>query len=61
MVAPVDHRSWRKSSYSGGGSGDCVEIAVGAEIVGVRDSKNTDGPTLAFTAASWRRFLQRTA
>jgi hypothetical protein len=52
--------SWRKSSYSNGGTGDCVEIAVGPEVVGVRDSKNADGPRLAFTAASWRRFLRRT-
>lgn len=35
---------WRKSSYSGGNGGDCVEVAhtVGA----VRDSKNPDGAVL---------------
>jgi hypothetical protein len=59
-AAPEDHRNWRKSSYSGGGNGACVEIAFDAEIVGVRDSKNTAGPTLAFTPTTWRRFLQRT-
>ena len=33
---------WRKSSFSSSG-GDCVELSrAGA----VRDSKNTDGPTL---------------
>ncbi len=50
---------WRKSSHSGGsGQGSCVEVAVGAEVVGVRDSKNTDGPRLAFAAANWRRFVR---
>lgn len=35
--------TWRKSSFSGGDNGDCVEVAyVGA----VRDSKNPDGGRL---------------
>lgn len=34
---------WRKSSYSGGENGQCVELAsTGA----VRDSKNPGGPAL---------------
>jgi hypothetical protein len=49
--------SWRKSSYSNGGNGDCVEVAVRPERVGVRDSKNADGPTLAFSPTTWRAFL----
>ncbi|HEY3749427.1 MAG TPA: DUF397 domain-containing protein [Pseudonocardiaceae bacterium] len=48
--------SWRKSSYSGGGNGNCVEVAVRTEAVGVRDSKNT-GPTLEFPAEQWHLFL----
>jgi uncharacterized protein DUF397 len=48
---------WRKSSYSGGGNGDCVEVAMTSEAVAVRDSKNTDGPTLAFPTETWRDFL----
>lgn len=36
--------TWRKSSYSSGQGGACVELAyVGA----MRDSKNPNGPTLA--------------
>jgi hypothetical protein len=39
MTSPV----WRKSSFSGGNNGDCVELAnTGA----VRDSKNPVGPHL---------------
>jgi hypothetical protein len=48
--------SWRKSSYSGGGNGNCVEVAVRTDEVGVRDSKNT-GPTLEFPAEQWHLFL----
>lgn len=44
---------WRKSSYSGGSSGqDCVEVAASS----VRDSKNP-GPVLTFPVARWRSFL----
>ena len=51
----IDPR-WRKSSFSGNG-GDCVEIADHAGRVLVRDSKNTDGPKLAFNPAAWRELV----
>ena len=52
--------AWRKSTYSsGGGNGDCVEVASMADNVAVRDSKNPDGPVLTFPAAVWRVFLAR--
>lgn len=35
---------WKKSSFSGGEGGECVELAT-TELV--RDSKNPTGPTLA--------------
>jgi hypothetical protein len=53
-------RNWRKSSYSGGGNNSCVEVAFevrAVDVVGVRDSKNTTGPRLAFAASAWHRFL----
>ncbi|HEX3790574.1 MAG TPA: DUF397 domain-containing protein [Pseudonocardiaceae bacterium] len=50
---------WRTSSYSGGGSGNCVEVAVSPVEVGVRDSKNATGPTLAFPQSSWQAFITR--
>lgn len=46
---------WRKSSYSNANGGDCVEVAS-AEVVAVRDTKNRDGVTLAFSAESWAAF-----
>ncbi len=52
---------WRKSTYSGGsGTGACVEVAVAASAVGVRDSKNASGPTLAFSAAAWWHYTRST-
>ncbi|MBB5154795.1 DUF397 domain-containing protein [Saccharopolyspora phatthalungensis] len=47
---------WRKSSRSGA-EGDCVEVAVGFELVGVRDTKDRDGGTLVFRRSQWRSFV----
>ena len=47
---------WRKSSRSGG-EGNCVEVAGFAEVVGVRDTKDRQGPVLSFDPAAWTRFL----
>jgi hypothetical protein len=48
---------WRKSSYSGNGGATCVEVARNLPgIVVVRDSKDPEGPTLAFSPADWRAF-----
>jgi Domain of unknown function (DUF397) len=53
-------RSWRKSSYSGAsGNNSRVEVAFAASAVGVCDSKNTSGPTLAFSPIALRRFVRR--
>lgn len=53
---------WRKSSYSGNtGGSSCLEVALGPERVGVRDSKNTSGPTLAFPTTAWQTFAHRCA
>lgn len=60
---------WRKSSRSTNG-GDCVEVAVvsgdpapashkagAGALYLVRDSKNPDGPALAFTQGEWEAFV----
>jgi hypothetical protein len=49
-------RSWRKSSYSGNGGGDCVEVGNADRVIVVRDTKRRDGAVLRFTPAAWRRF-----
>jgi hypothetical protein len=40
---------WRKSSYSGGDNGDCIELAWAGAL---RDSKNPDGPQLRVPLAN---------
>ena len=48
---------WRKSSYSDGNGGDCVETASCDGVVMVRDTTNRDGGTLAFSAEAWQEFV----
>ncbi|MEU9706552.1 DUF397 domain-containing protein [Streptomyces sp. NPDC047981] len=51
--------AWRKSSYSGGESGACLEVndAARPTHVPVRDSKNPTGPALLFPAPAWAAFV----
>ncbi|MEU6918294.1 DUF397 domain-containing protein [Streptomyces olindensis] len=54
----ITEGTWRKSSYSGGSGGDCLEMADGhAVLVPVRDSKNPHGPKLVFRATAWAAFV----
>jgi hypothetical protein len=51
---------WRKSSASGSGTTNCVELAKPDERnVWVRDSKNPAGSGLAFASPEWMTFLRR--
>lgn len=47
---------WRKSTYSDGNGGDCVELASDSGVIMVRDTTNRTGVTLSVPAAAWRRF-----
>lgn len=49
------HATFAKSSRSEGGN--CVEVAR-SEVVGVRNSKDPDGPVLLFTRSGWERFAR---
>jgi hypothetical protein len=51
--------AWRKSTYSGEGSSNCVEVAELSRGLAVRDSTDPDGPRLAFGDHDWDRFLGR--
>jgi hypothetical protein len=46
---------WRKSTHSL--NNGCVEVAFVDGQVGVRDSKDPDGPALVFTASEWEAFI----
>ncbi|WP_055692464.1 DUF397 domain-containing protein [Streptomyces prasinus] len=49
---------WRKSTYSDGGGGDCLELADNIPgTVPVRDSKNPTGMMLLLGASAWATFL----
>lgn len=49
---------WFRSSYSSSGDGnDCVEVARTPGTVHVRDSKNAQGPRLAFGPGAWAGFV----
>ena len=58
MEDTVDPR-WRKSSYSGNGGSDCVEVAGRGGRVLVRDTKNRTGPLLEITPGAWRKFADQ--
>jgi hypothetical protein len=48
---------WVKSSFSFA-NGNCVEVAeLPGGSVGIRDSRDPDGPVLRFTRAEWAAFL----
>lgn len=48
---------WVKSSLSFA-NGDCVEVAILPDgRIGVRDSKDTEGPVLRFTSSEWKAFI----
>ncbi|SEG30202.1 protein of unknown function [Actinacidiphila yanglinensis] len=59
VTAPdLSGAAWRKSSYSNGDGGDCVEVADGfTGVVPVRDSKDPQGPALTFSADAWTSFV----
>jgi hypothetical protein len=50
------HDSWRKSSRSTEATA-CVEVATARGLIGVRDSKNPNGPVMVVAQAEWTNFL----
>ncbi|WP_103503607.1 MULTISPECIES: DUF397 domain-containing protein [unclassified Streptomyces] len=53
-AAPV----WRKSSYSDGAGGNCLEVADGhTGVMCVRDSKHPAGPALAVPGGAFAAFV----
>lgn len=48
---------FRKSSYSGGQTQDCVEVADAPAAAAVRDSKHPERGHLLFPGTEWQAFL----
>ena len=59
MNNPFDRNKavWRKSTRSNGNSGNCVEIAMVNDVVGLRDSKDPQGPVLVSSPSEWAGFV----
>lgn len=54
----LSNARWRKSSYSNGEGGSCVEVADGVPgVVPVRDSKVPSGDVLVIGADAWAEFI----
>ncbi|WP_411086861.1 DUF397 domain-containing protein [Streptomyces sp. 061-3] len=57
MNLPPAPTRWRKSSYSNGTGGECVEVADLYSAVGVRDSKQPRRPHIAVRHSAWAGFV----
>ncbi|MGW3112760.1 DUF397 domain-containing protein [Streptomyces sp. NPDC001091] len=51
--------TWFKSSYSGTGGGNCVEVAMHTQAVHIRDSKDPRITPLAVRPEAWAAFVGR--
>lgn len=51
-------RAWRKSTYSGATSANCVEVASGTGRVLVRDTQAPETVALTVPATTWRSFTR---
>jgi Domain of unknown function (DUF397) len=65
-ASDLSRATWRKSSYSNGTGGSCVEITIlnastsdCRPAIAVRDSKDPHGLVLAFTEEDWRDLTTR--
>ncbi|MFI9832015.1 DUF397 domain-containing protein [Streptomyces sp. NPDC051913] len=60
MTQPSSVR-WRRSSYSNGMGGECLEMAALAETVTVRDSKVASDHHLKVRTTTWLNFIRTLA
>lgn len=49
--------AWRTSTYSGPSGGNCIEVGPKDTIVGVRDTRDRCGGSLAVRPSTWRAFV----
>ena len=59
MTPDLSGAVWHKSTRSDNNGGACVEVADNLPaVVAVRDSKDQQGPALAFGAGQWVDFVR---
>ena len=59
ITVDLSHARWRKSSFSGGGGSNCVEVADAGQAIAVRDSKDMQGSVLVLGQHAWRQFAAK--
>lgn len=55
-MSTTEDLDWFKSSYSGSEGDNCVEVALDAEAVHVRDSKDLGRDSFAVASGAWAAF-----
>jgi hypothetical protein len=55
ILLDLSRADWRRSTYSGS-NGNCVEVGTDGPAVLVRDTKDPEVGTLAFTDNAWASF-----
>ncbi|WP_298181242.1 DUF397 domain-containing protein [Saccharomonospora sp.] len=55
MFAPGN---WRKSFASEPNGGNCVEVNIAGDKIGVRDTKLPDSPVFVFWPSEWDAFVK---
>lgn len=59
ITVDLSRARWRKSSFSGGGGSNCLEVTDAGRTIAVRDSKDALGPVLVFGQHAWRQFAAK--
>jgi hypothetical protein len=54
--ATLGELSWRVARLCNGGA--CVRVAPSGDMVVIGDSKNPDGPVLAYSRSEWSTFVE---
>jgi hypothetical protein len=58
-AAELQGARWQKSSFSGNGNNNCVEVAsLPTGEIAVRNSRDPNGPTLIYTQAEVEALIQ---
>ncbi|MEU1294926.1 DUF397 domain-containing protein [Streptomyces sp. NPDC005840] len=58
---PAPGAAWFKSSFSGGGTTECVECAPAGHRTLIRDSKRGDEAVITVGIDAWRSFVKSLA